>query len=329
MPLTLPNLDDRRWDQLVAEGRSLIPVWAPEWTNHNAADPGITLLELFAYLAELLIFRLNQISDESLQAFLRLIDGTGGEPQHNIRADRQQTLQDYFRLRRAVSRRDFEILSLAVNQGLGGDAERVARVKCIAGSDLIRGREITNPESAGHVSVIVLSDRRAHAGAALLNTVREALESARLLTTHVHVGVPKYVTLAVRLTLECDRHAVAEHVRTKAAESLQRFLDPLEGGTDRHGWPFGRSVYVSEIYDCLGAVPGVNYVTRTVDPSTHSPANELLVSPSDAWRVKRNRLGQLEAIELRPDELVAAWIDEEDITVIDGVTREGSRERRQ
>ena len=40
--LPLPNLDDRRWADLVEEGRALIPFYAPEWTDHNASDPGIT-----------------------------------------------------------------------------------------------------------------------------------------------------------------------------------------------------------------------------------------------------------------------------------------------
>jgi len=49
MPLTLPVLDDRSFDDLVAEARALIPALAPEWTNHNPSDPGITLIELFAW----------------------------------------------------------------------------------------------------------------------------------------------------------------------------------------------------------------------------------------------------------------------------------------
>jgi hypothetical protein len=52
LPLNLPNLDDLSWDDLMKEGRSLIPAWAPEWTNHNPSDPGITLVELFAYFSE-------------------------------------------------------------------------------------------------------------------------------------------------------------------------------------------------------------------------------------------------------------------------------------
>ena len=50
MPLPLPNLDTRRWTDLVAEGRSLVPRYAPTWTDHNAHDPGMTLFELLAWL---------------------------------------------------------------------------------------------------------------------------------------------------------------------------------------------------------------------------------------------------------------------------------------
>jgi len=73
MPLTLPNLDDRRWADLVEESRALIPVYGGEWTDHNVHDPGITLVELLAYLAELDLFQINQIPDEHKRQFLGLI----------------------------------------------------------------------------------------------------------------------------------------------------------------------------------------------------------------------------------------------------------------
>src|ERR1044071_5129365 len=76
MPITLPNLDDRRYADLVEEARSLIPTYAPEWTDHNESDPGITLIELFAYLSEMLIYRLNRVTDATRYAFLKLLDPT-------------------------------------------------------------------------------------------------------------------------------------------------------------------------------------------------------------------------------------------------------------
>ena len=73
MPLLLPNLDDRTWSDLSDEGRALIPVYGPEWTDHNASDPGITLVELLAWITEMDIYQLNQISDRERLKFLALV----------------------------------------------------------------------------------------------------------------------------------------------------------------------------------------------------------------------------------------------------------------
>ena len=69
----LPDLDDLRWQGLVEEGRALIPAYAPDWTDHNVSDPGITLVELFAYLAELDLFTLNQLTPAQRRKLLALV----------------------------------------------------------------------------------------------------------------------------------------------------------------------------------------------------------------------------------------------------------------
>ena len=56
-----PPLDPRRYQDLVDEMVARIPVHTPEWTNYNAADPGITLIQLFAHITESLLYRANQI----------------------------------------------------------------------------------------------------------------------------------------------------------------------------------------------------------------------------------------------------------------------------
>jgi len=73
MPLPLPTLDRLAFDELVAEGRGSLPSLAPGWTDYNAHDPGITLLELFAWITESDSYRLDRIPDESYCAFLRLL----------------------------------------------------------------------------------------------------------------------------------------------------------------------------------------------------------------------------------------------------------------
>ena len=71
--IPLPKLDDRKWEDLVHEAVELIPKYCPEWTNHNASDPGITLLELFAWLIEVLLYRLNRVGEKNYLAFLNLV----------------------------------------------------------------------------------------------------------------------------------------------------------------------------------------------------------------------------------------------------------------
>ena len=73
MPLPRPILDDRSYQQLRDELVRRIPVYNPEWTDHNASDPGVTLLELFAFLGENLLFRFNQIPEATRLAFLALL----------------------------------------------------------------------------------------------------------------------------------------------------------------------------------------------------------------------------------------------------------------
>ena len=73
MPLPSPILDDRSFEQLKDELVDRIPVYNPEWTDHNESDPGVTLIHLFAHLGEALLYRFNQIPETTKLAFLRLL----------------------------------------------------------------------------------------------------------------------------------------------------------------------------------------------------------------------------------------------------------------
>jgi predicted phage baseplate assembly protein len=80
MPLQTPNLDDRTFQDIVDEARTLIPRYCPEWTDHNLSDPGITLVELFAWMMEMVLFRLNQVPERNYVKFLDLMGVKLQEP---------------------------------------------------------------------------------------------------------------------------------------------------------------------------------------------------------------------------------------------------------
>ena len=73
MSLESPNLDDRNFEQLLQDARSRIQQACPEWTDRSPSDPGMVLLELFAHLTEVMIYRLNRVPEKAYIEFLRLI----------------------------------------------------------------------------------------------------------------------------------------------------------------------------------------------------------------------------------------------------------------
>src|SRR6266849_5966721 len=73
MPLPTPNLDDRTFQDILDEARRRIPQYCPEWTDHNLSDPGVTLLELFAWMTDLLLYRLNRVPEKNYIRFMDLI----------------------------------------------------------------------------------------------------------------------------------------------------------------------------------------------------------------------------------------------------------------
>lgn len=114
-----------------------------------------------------------------------------------------------------------------------------------------------------------------------------------------HVVEPRYISVDLTAKLFLREDALQSKARQQAEKEIRQFFHPLTGGKDGKGWPFGRDVYVSDVYKVLEQVPGVDYVE----------AVELM--PNDAWRVNRSRStnGALMSITLYPDELVALKLD--------------------
>jgi len=73
MALPVPNLDDRRFQDLVDDAKRLVQQRCPEWTDHNVSDPGVTLIELFAWMSDQLLYRMNRVPDRHYVKFLELL----------------------------------------------------------------------------------------------------------------------------------------------------------------------------------------------------------------------------------------------------------------
>jgi hypothetical protein len=303
MPVMLPNLDDRSYADLVEEARGLIVANAPSLTDHNPSDPVITLTELFAYFTEILLYRVNTVTDVNRRKFLRLLTGPDGPVPSDpaaLDAEVQRTVLDLRRVDRAVTAEDYELLA-TIADGEG----RVARALCVPERNLAASdTAIRDQPAPGHVSVVLVPFRDADLDDVRV-VVASYLDARRLITARVHVVAARLVPLRVRVTIRLMPDALESQVRPRVVAALASFLDRITGGGDGTGWPLGRNVYVSEVYSLLDTLPGVDFIRRTLDTGSSNPLDEIVARDDSAGRAVRNSLGELVSMALDVDELVA------------------------
>ena len=262
MPIPLPNLDDRRYVDLVKEIVSLIPRYSPEWTDHNASDPGIMLVELFSWIAEAMMYRLNRIPLSSEETFLKILNGklSGDESDiagMNLTDAQAATVLNLRKQWRAITAEDFENLVLTMEDAI----HKSVRVKCLPELDFTAADPYT--PRTGHVSVILVPDSQDAApqpSADHLKKVAAYLDERRLITSRVHVVGPDYVNICLQAEVVPVFLENSSELRGLILETLANFFHPLTGGVDQKGWPFGRAVYASEVYQVIEAVTGVDHV---------------------------------------------------------------------
>jgi hypothetical protein len=132
----------------------------------------------------------------------------------------------------------------------------------------------------------------------LAERVRQYLEPRRLLTTRIQVVGPRLVSISVHVNLFLKPDAVPKTVKEEVENRLSQFLN-------LQVWPFGRNVYVSEIYRLLDRIPGVDFVTKI--------NNKEIIAALDGGDRAIKQAGDLVAIKLDKDELAQVNVDKIEI----------------
>ena len=160
MPIQPPNLDDRSYEDIVAEARALIPQYCPEWTNLNDADPGMTLVQLFAWMTEMTIYRLNRVPDKTYIHFLNFI-GEDRKPARPavapltflLRADRPVEVPPFTRTA-TRQREDKPALDFLTAQGITIHDATITRVMAVQGGQRPAVRELPFTYLEGHSTAL-------------------------------------------------------------------------------------------------------------------------------------------------------------------------------
>jgi len=156
---------------------------------------------------------------------------------------------------RAVTAEDFEHLTRQA-------APDIARVRCVAAGN-------GGPE-AGSVRVLVTPAAPVERGrirfedlvpsASTLRTISDRLDTARLVGTRLLVEPPLYQGVTVVARLRARPRASASRIRAEALERLDTYFNPLVGGPDGTGWPWGRPVQSGDAFAVLQGINGVDLV---------------------------------------------------------------------
>lgn len=280
MPLPLPDLDTRRYDDLVAEMRALISQHAPGWSNHNASDPGITLIELLAWLTEATLYRLNRTPEATYWNLVRLLrpEGDNAGPSWEalqtqpLSSARTQAVQWFNESYRAVTAADFERLVLSESFPVG--IMEIARAKVVANHQGSIVTVIIVPRVSDPFTVAATPDF-----ATTRDAVKSFLDQRRLVGTRLRVRAPIYKTVTVGIDVLSVPDADAGALENAIRDAVVALLHPVSGGEEGSGWPFARPVSIHDLTPIVESVPGVAEVRRVLldgDPErTESAIQEL------------------------------------------------------
>ena len=160
---------------------------------------------------------------------------------------------------RAVTEEDFEFMAREAIPAA------ISRVKCIQPKPSEVGRIVPGQiyvlviprvlYPPGYLDPVELKPRDED-----IAKLQTHLDQRRLLTARLSIQSPAYHWAAVKVQLRAAPGANQVAVETELLNRLYRFLNPLTGGNDGKGWPFGRDLYISDVYQCLQGTPDVLFV---------------------------------------------------------------------
>jgi uncharacterized phage protein gp47/JayE len=173
---------------------------------------------------------------------------------------------------RAVTNEDFETLTLESSTG-------IARAKTLPLFDPAKPDE----ETPGVVSIIAMPKGGGTLSMALRDAIADYLDTRRQVTAQLHVIDPEYITVDIEATVSKTEEANTSSLEDKVKSVISEFLNPeyggdaqkavdyIEGTSDERGpgWEFGRDIYLSELYELMERIPGVDHVETITSPASN------------------------------------------------------------
>lgn len=269
MGLEIPNLDKKDFETRLKEAMAKLPTYSKNWTEYNASDPGITIIELLAWIADINSYKLNRVRQEHYDALIKLLI----EDSQEITIDSSSELQnEYFSMDKLVTLDDFESFLIL--------DEQIKKVKASADKEQNLIKIIIVPNSY---------DEKPIPTKKLKKDIKKELDDRVLLTTKVELEDPSYHEVNLNIVLKTKLQNPNE-LRKQIISQLEKFLHPISGGIDKKGWDFGEDLHISDIYLLLSEIEGIDIIDSIFfnkeDTSFKLDSNSLPISGKHLVEVK-------------------------------------------
>jgi len=264
MPIQLPNLDDRNYDQLLRETESLIARYFPEYSDIGPADPAMAVNELFCYLFDVVSYQINRITPETRRNFAALI----GIPKNEALSPEESVglaLSKLSRQNRAITPTDIGTLVLEVSKVIC--SAPVQRVQILPG-ERVRVY-ILQPAPKGSAA-----KRREQEAVRSrdLQRLYSYLRSCSAIGTHLTVEPTPCLDVCIYADVVKRRDSTMTNDSLIAViqEKIRKYFDPLIGGEAGKGIEYDRPLTKGDVYEQIEGTPGVDYVKTLYIGKTES-----------------------------------------------------------
>jgi hypothetical protein len=255
MPIQIPNLDDRDFDQLLNETYGVIARYFPEYAEVGPSDPAVALNELFCFLIDMAGYQQNRITPAALNNFAALLGIKavyGHPPEEALR----QALTKISAVERAVTTVDIETIIIKASADkkiCSAPVERVY-ISTAPGEPV---KVFLYQEYKGLNKNSIPNLRRSDAGNLYIYLRERSPLGTRLFITHSPI---LSFDISAEIVKRRDITVSGDNLGKEAKSKLETFFSPLKGGDRGTGWEFGKSVSRGDIYALLEGISGVDYV---------------------------------------------------------------------
>ena len=267
MPIQVPNLDDRNYDQLVKETDVLIARYFPEYVDMYITDPAVAINELFCYLFDLTMYQLNRVTPDARSNFAALlgIDPVYGRPPEEAL---RLALAKLSRMNRAVTPGDIEAVLIAEygdNHAESKTTPQPPKPKLLCG--FVERAWVRAGKSASEplcVSVV-----QSNTATSTENKREEDLRTLyRFLRAHSPIGTQYLlnhapvlqICVSAEIVKRQDSTINSDNLVKDIGNKLEGYIHPLHGGDDGVGWPFDTALSRGDIFKLIEGMPGVDHV---------------------------------------------------------------------